>query len=357
MTKQYHYIYKITCLINQKFYIGLHSTNNINDGYFGSGKRLWFSINKYGKNNFKFEILEYLSDRESLIKREKDIVNEELLLDPLCMNIKIGGNGGWNKGYMVAKDSNNKNFYILLNDPRYLSGELISMFKNKVAVKDKDNNKFSVTKNDPRYLSGELKGITTGFLVVKDKDGNTFQVSKDDPRYLSGELVSINKNKLNVKDKEGNKFKVSKYDPRYLSGELIALTKGMISNYIWINNNIKNKRICNTKLNEYLSNKWVTGRLNFNFNLNKIYIHNPLLNICKKINKDELNDYLLNGWLRGHIKKERKIYNKIGYSSLIGTIWIKNSELKQTKKIKPEELDHYINIGWLKGKLNKNKKS
>lgn len=32
-----HYIYKITNVINGKGYIGKHSTNNINDGYFGSG--------------------------------------------------------------------------------------------------------------------------------------------------------------------------------------------------------------------------------------------------------------------------------------------------------------------------------
>ena len=51
--RKYHYIYKTTCIINDKFYIGMHSTDNMEDGYIGSGKRLWHSINYHGKENFK----------------------------------------------------------------------------------------------------------------------------------------------------------------------------------------------------------------------------------------------------------------------------------------------------------------
>lgn len=91
---KYHYIYKTTCLINEKFYIGMHSTDNLEDNYIGSGKRLWLSIRKYGKENFSIEILEYFPDRNSLKKREIEIVNEELLKNPLCMNLKLGGYGG-----------------------------------------------------------------------------------------------------------------------------------------------------------------------------------------------------------------------------------------------------------------------
>jgi hypothetical protein len=93
--KKYHFIYKTTNLINSKYYIGMHSTNNLEDGYLGSGKKLRRSINKYGVENFKCEILEFLTDRDTLAKREKEIVNEELLKDPNCMNLKEGGHGGF----------------------------------------------------------------------------------------------------------------------------------------------------------------------------------------------------------------------------------------------------------------------
>ena len=88
---KYHYIYKITNLKNNKYYIGMHSTSDLDDGYFGSGKRITNSIRCHGKKKHLKEILEYLPDRNSLINREREIINENLLKDPLCMNIAIGG--------------------------------------------------------------------------------------------------------------------------------------------------------------------------------------------------------------------------------------------------------------------------
>ena len=93
--KKFHFIYKTTCKINSKYYLGMHSTDNLEDGYIGSGTRLWHSIKKYGKENFSMEILEYLPDREALKKRERELINEDLLIDSLCMNLTLGGEGDW----------------------------------------------------------------------------------------------------------------------------------------------------------------------------------------------------------------------------------------------------------------------
>lgn len=35
--RKYHYIYKITRNQDGKFYVGMHSTDDLDDGYFGSG--------------------------------------------------------------------------------------------------------------------------------------------------------------------------------------------------------------------------------------------------------------------------------------------------------------------------------
>jgi hypothetical protein len=93
--RKFHYIYKTTCLITHRYYIGMHSTDNLEDGYVGSGQRLWHSIRKHGKENHKCEIIEFLDSRESLKNREREIVNKEALKDSQCMNLALGGEGGW----------------------------------------------------------------------------------------------------------------------------------------------------------------------------------------------------------------------------------------------------------------------
>jgi hypothetical protein len=76
----------------------MHSTDNLEDGYIGSGTRLRRSVVKYGKENFKLEILEFCSDRESLKKREAELITEDMLKDPMCINLKLGGEGGFPVG-------------------------------------------------------------------------------------------------------------------------------------------------------------------------------------------------------------------------------------------------------------------
>lgn len=92
--KKYHFIYKTKCVITGKFYIGMHSTDDLNDGYLGSGKRLSRSINKYGKENHYREILEFSKTRKDLELRELDILDEKILENTECLNLIGGGTGG-----------------------------------------------------------------------------------------------------------------------------------------------------------------------------------------------------------------------------------------------------------------------
>jgi len=92
---KYHFIYKTTNKLNNKFYVGMHSTHNLNDGYIGSGDRIRKSIKKYGKENFDFEILDFFPNRETLKENEKNMITEEFLRNKLCMNICLGGGGGY----------------------------------------------------------------------------------------------------------------------------------------------------------------------------------------------------------------------------------------------------------------------
>lgn len=94
--KKYHFIYKTTNLLNNKFYIGMHSTSNLKDGYIGSGTSLRHAVRKYGVNNFKLEIIEWCENREILIQREKEIITEDYINNINCYNMKPVGTGGFN---------------------------------------------------------------------------------------------------------------------------------------------------------------------------------------------------------------------------------------------------------------------
>lgn len=97
-----HIIYKITNTLNGKFYIGAHSTKDVNDSYFGSGVALNRAIKKHGKENFIKEILYYCDSKESLYELEREIVNEEFINRPDTYNMKLGG--AHNNGYRFTDD-------------------------------------------------------------------------------------------------------------------------------------------------------------------------------------------------------------------------------------------------------------
>lgn len=65
---KYHIIHKTTNLINGKIYVGMHSTDNLNDGYLGMGvENQWGENNPaYGKvaNNAKGVLAEHLDGRQ-----------------------------------------------------------------------------------------------------------------------------------------------------------------------------------------------------------------------------------------------------------------------------------------------------
>jgi hypothetical protein len=97
-----HYIYKTTCNLTGRWYVGMHSTSNLEDGYMGSGTILRHSVRKHGKENHTKDVLEFCESREALVLREIEIITKELLSDGLCMNLKEGGNGGFiNKEHMI----------------------------------------------------------------------------------------------------------------------------------------------------------------------------------------------------------------------------------------------------------------
>jgi len=87
-------LYQTTNLINGKIYVGIHQTNNLNDGYIGSGVLLKKAIKKYGKENFQIEILAKVDTIDELNNLEREIVNKDFVKRRDTYNMELGGAGG-----------------------------------------------------------------------------------------------------------------------------------------------------------------------------------------------------------------------------------------------------------------------
>lgn len=90
----YFTIYKITNKLDGKTYIGKHQTQDLDDGYMGSGKLLKRAIKKYGIENFTKEILFNFTTEEEMNAKEKELV----VLGENSYNLCEGGHGGF--GYI-----------------------------------------------------------------------------------------------------------------------------------------------------------------------------------------------------------------------------------------------------------------
>lgn len=195
------------------------------------------------------------------------------------------------------------NSYKQIDKSEYDRNIHLSPFTKKLVVKDKDGNTSKVSVDDPRYLSGELVAYTCGTVNVKDEDGNRFRVDVEDPRYLSGELVGCSAGRTVVKDKDGNRFMVDIDDPRFLNGELTGIMKG-VKNVKLSNTLKKTSAAKDAKTGIPLGNvsssdpRWETGEI-VGINKGNIFINNGIVN--KQIDK---NLQIPEGWKLGKFKKQ-----------------------------------------------------
>ena len=100
--------YKVTNLLDSKYYYGVHKTEDLNDNYYGSGIRIYNAVKKYGKNKFKKEIVLQFNTYQEALDYEAFIVDASLLLDPSCYNLKEGGKGGSFKGRKISEETRQK---------------------------------------------------------------------------------------------------------------------------------------------------------------------------------------------------------------------------------------------------------
>lgn len=87
-----YFVYKTLNTITGQFYIGAHG-GTLDDGYIGSGRLLKLAIAKHGSENFQVESRIMCESADEAYALEAFIVTEDVVADPRCYNLIIGGRG------------------------------------------------------------------------------------------------------------------------------------------------------------------------------------------------------------------------------------------------------------------------
>jgi hypothetical protein len=287
--KSYSYVYKLINKNNSEYYIGLRSCWCLPEEdkkYYGSGKRIRSCIKKYGKEIFEKQILKTFATRYEASEYEKFLVTIELIKDPLCLNLKPGGD--IEHHYVPTEEIKKK-----------ISEKLKKHYENPVNRKLTSNAIKKAYKNDPTY------GEKISKAQKKKFEDQEYKKNVRDRIWENEEV----KNKV-IKALHGNeeqRFKSLKVFANSLEGkkQKSEATKGTI--YISLNG--QNKRVREANLNEFLSKGWELG--------------------CKRVIKKSTIEKLSSG------TKGKK--------------WMYNLDLKKNTRVAAEKVEEMKTQGWVLG--------
>lgn len=162
-------IYKITNVINGKFYIGKHKTKCLDDGYMGSGKILKHAISKYGIENFHKEILHICKDEAHMNLLESILVVPDIETN---YNLCSGGRGGF--GYI-----NDNGIGVLIQEQRKRNPDIARKAADKGGQKIREK-----INTDPDWWKSVKKKASSS-LKKRYENGaiNPFQGKKHNQEY------------------------------------------------------------------------------------------------------------------------------------------------------------------------------
>ena len=169
----FYTIYKITNTINNKYYIGMHKTKNLDDGYMGSGKLLKRAIKKHGIDNFTKEILFVFDNELDMITKEKELV----VVSENTYNLCEGGKGGFgyinrnglDTGKRNPKSIEQKNKLRISMLGRKLTKKHINKIVNGLNLYYKNNNN---SFKDKKHTEETKKKISLKLKLIRQGSNN-----------------------------------------------------------------------------------------------------------------------------------------------------------------------------------------
>lgn len=388
---KYHYVYRITNLIEQKHYYGVRSSVrppflDLGDTYWASPKQKsnkWIiKDQKTHRNNYKYKIIKCFSFRKDAldfeillhamfdVKSHKKFYNDQNQTSSgfdydasgfKTMRNKITGEiknypvsfyspelvhvaVGVNVGYVTVKDDCGNNFRVLKTDSRYISGDLIFISTGTVNVSDKFGNKFRVKTDDQRYISGELqivtKGINKGYLVCKNiNTGEIKRLQCDSTEITSGKYVPVQKDRVVIKTNDGCKS-ITKNE--FDKGHYETATSGVVQAKLISSG----ERLLITQqefnVNRHLYTFHTEGTVQVKTETGKII----------RISKNDPR--YISGELKssqfGAKRSDEQKKNQSQSFKANSWKWISNEETKSSKRVKLQELDMFLKLNWFLGR-------
>ena len=183
----YHYTYLIANIETDIKYIGVHSCNRAEDAigvkYFSSSTdKEFIREQKEHPERFEYEILAMFDTREEAMKDEESRHAEiDVARSPEYYNLCNAPYNFSTYGKVSVKDKDGKNFSVLRDDPRYLSGELVFVCVDR-KLKEETKAKISESLKGKSHLEETKKKMSDmrkGVSKSENHKRNMSEVRKD----------------------------------------------------------------------------------------------------------------------------------------------------------------------------------
>jgi hypothetical protein len=293
---KYHYVYLIV-FENGFYYIGKHSTTNIDDGYFASGA-LPIRCRDKGYSYTRF-IISYEDSSKSALFLEADILsNGAIYHQDDCLNCYPGSPPS-NQGHAVIRKGNK----FKMVDRKLLTSYIEKGWEigppKRIRMTNFEEDRYVLPVEIAEY---EAKGFVIGRVACR---GRTFITKNGKYKF--------------IKKADSLKYELDGWEVKHPHEGLKVLRKGR--ELVKVNPS----EVDNLLKNGYSASSTVESL---------IYIRKN--GKFRRVKPFELDEYLNSGW-------------EIG-TNILGTVYVNDGEREY--RIKPEALDEYICSGCVEGRLN-----
>lgn len=213
-------VYKTTCFVNSKIYIGYHQTSNpeVFDGYLGCGlyksrseyikhpkTAFHHAVVKYGVDNFKREILYVFDNSKDALAKEAELVTAEFVRSSNNYNSSLGGEQPINPGKKIYRFNFQGNLIETFDNANIAAEAVYRNVSNiHAAIQNKRTCAGSLWANQKKININDYKITEYNTYYIYDQDG--YYLTEFSSNEECVEFLGTNKGNLTRAIKLQNKI-------------------------------------------------------------------------------------------------------------------------------------------------------